>query len=179
MDTSDSDRKLGELFLYVARKTEGDDSYSLTKLYKTLFYADFEAYAKHGESISGAVYHRLTHGPAPRRALPVIGQLEERHDAAVAERDYFNYKQKKLYALREPHLEGVSGEQIAIVDDVIRRLWGVPASEVSRQSHRFTAWEAAREKEEIPYSTVMLAPSRAPTQAEIEYGQQLARELNG
>lgn len=174
-----SDRRLRELFLYVARKTEGDPSCGKTKLYKILFYADFAAYQRFGESISGQEYQRLPNGPAPKYALPVQQSMEAEQVATWATRDYYGRAQKKLLALREPDLTDFSGEQIAIVDDVIQRLWGLSAADVSELSHRFVGWQLAEEGETIPYSTVALGEPRPPTATEIAYGLQLVREMSG
>jgi len=171
------DKKLQELILYVARETEADPKCGKTKLYKILFYSDFWAYQKLGTSISQQEYQRLDFGPAPRRALPVLEGMVTAAAAAWAVRDYFGLKLEKLLALREPDLHGFSGEEIAIVQEVIRMLWPYDAAEVSALSHRFIGWQLAREGEVIPYSTVALGHPRPPTPREIEYGQRLAREL--
>ncbi len=172
-----SDQRLRELFLYVARKTESDDSTGKTKLYKILFYADFAAYDKFGESISGQDYQRLPKGPAPKRALPVLEEMTRSNVATWAIRDHYGRTQEKLFALREPDLSGFSGEQIAILDEVITRLWGLSATDVSALSHRFIGWQVAREGETIPYSTVALGEPRPLTPSEVDYAQRLAREL--
>lgn len=173
---TNKDQKFRELVLYIARETESDPKCGKTKLYKILFYSDFWAYQKWGHSISGQDYQKLRNGPAPRRALPVIqGMLKK--DCVWAERDYFGRPQQKLLALREPDLSDFSGEEIAIVQDVINILRPYDATEVSNLSHRFIGWQLAAEGEPIPYSTVALGEPRPPTPSEIEYGQQLAREL--
>jgi hypothetical protein len=177
MAKSNKDKKLQELILYVARETEADPKCGRTKIYKILFYADFWAYQRLGTSISGQEYHRLDHGPAPRRALPAIEAMVEAAAAVWAVRDYFGRSLQKLLALREPDLHGFSGEEIALVQEVIRMLWPHDATEVSALSHRFIGWQLAREGEVIPYSTVALGHPRPPTPREIAYGQRLAREL--
>jgi hypothetical protein len=171
------DKKLQELILYVARETETDPKCGKTKLYKILFYSDFWAHQRLGTSISHQEYQRLDFGPAPRRGWPVIEALVAAAAAAWAARDYFGRTLQKLLALREPDLSGFSGEEIAIVQEVIRILWPYDASEVSGLSHRFIGWQLAREGEVIPYSTVALGQPRPPTPREIAYAQGLAREL--
>jgi Protein of unknown function (DUF4065) len=167
-----------ELILYVARETESDPRCGKTKLYKILFYADFWAFSKLGHSITGEEYQKLKNGPAPRQALPVLNAMIHDRHCAWAERDYFGKRQQKLLALREPNLSQFSGEEIAIVQDVIRILWSLDASAVSDLSHRFMGWQLAEEGETIPYSTVALGAPRPPTLQEIEYGRQLAAELS-
>jgi hypothetical protein len=171
------DKRLQELILYIARETESDPKCGRTKLYKILFYSDFWAHQRLGTSITQQEYQRLDFGPAPRRALPVIEAMVRAASAVWAARDYFGRSLSKLVALREPDLSGFSGEEIAIVQEVIRILWPYDATEVSGLSHRFIGWQLAREGEVIPYSTVALGEPRPPTPRETAYAQRLAREL--
>jgi hypothetical protein len=174
-----TDRKFRELLLYLARKTEGDPRCSRTKIYKILFYADFLAFQKLGHSISEQNYQRLPNGPAPKRALPILERMQSEGLCVWAERDFYGRTQQKLVALREPDLSLFTGDEIAIVDEVIAKLWPYTASDVSELSHRFIGWQLARDGEDIPYSTVALGEPRPPTPREIEYGQRLAREMSG
>jgi hypothetical protein len=57
--------------LLIATRSEGDEPFGAVKLNKLLFYADFFAYVKFGECITGQEYQKLAQGPAPRRMLPV------------------------------------------------------------------------------------------------------------
>ena len=47
------DRKMKELILYLAARSEDDPRFSSTKLNKLLFYCDFTAYRQLGRSITG------------------------------------------------------------------------------------------------------------------------------
>jgi hypothetical protein len=105
--------------------------------------------------------------------------MEENGDCVVAEREYFGRTQKVLLARREPILNSFSGAEIAIVHDVIERLRGLNATDVSDLSHQFIGWQLAEEGENIPYSTALLGHPRPPTPAEIEYGRKLAEEMGG
>ncbi len=172
-------QKFRELILYIARESEQDEHFGATKLNKILFYSDFWAYRKLGQSITGQQYQKLGKGPAPRRLLPVVRKMEESRDCVVAEREYFGRTQKVLLARREPDLSLFSGAEIAIVRDVIERLQGLNATGVSELSHQFIGWQLAEEGEDIPYSTALLGQPRPPTPSEIEYARKLAEELGG
>jgi len=171
------ERQFRELLLYVAKKTQDDARCGRTKLYKILFYADFAAYQKLGSSISGQMYQKIPQGPAPKRALPVLEAMVAEHSCIWASRDFYGLAQEKLLPLREPELSLFTGEEIALVDEVIAELWPYTATDVSALSHRFIGWQLAEEGETIPYSTVALGEPRPPTPREIEYGRKLAREL--
>jgi hypothetical protein len=168
-----SDRRLAELILYVARVCEGDESFGSTKLNKILFLADFLAYRKLGASITGAEYQRLPFGPAPRRLKPVLEALVQSGAAAIRTQDRFGYEQKRPVALREPDLRQFTGEQIALLDQIIRILWGRTASDVSELSHGFIGWQLAEEGETIPYGLALYDPGRQLSQE----GKRVVEEL--
>jgi Antitoxin SocA-like, Panacea domain len=172
------DRRFRELLLYVARETRDDPKCGRTKLYKILFYADFLAFRKRGTSISGQEYQRLQFGPAPKRVKPVIDQMIRERLCDWSNDDYYGRLQKRLVPLRQPDLSVFSAEEIDDLQHVIRELRPFDATDVSVLSHQFIGWQLAREKEDIPYSTVALGDPRPPTQEEIEYGRRLAAELS-
>ncbi len=155
-----SDRRLAELILYVARVCEGDETFGSTKLNKILFLADFLAYRKLGTSITGAEYQKLPFGPAPRRLKPVLEGLVQSGAAAIRKQERSGYEQRRPVALREPDLREFSGEQIALVDQLVRALWGRTASEVSELSHGFIGRQLAEEGETIPYGLALYNPVR-------------------
>jgi len=153
---SPNDERIQELILYVARKCECDSKCGATKLNKILFYSDFLAYRQFGRSITGHAYRRLSQGPVPHLMPRFQNALIDNDDAAIQERDYFGRRQKRLIALREPDLDGISGDEIAIVDEVIGMLKDMSAKEVSDLSHEFLGWQAASDGEQIPYATAFV-----------------------
>jgi hypothetical protein len=69
-----------------------------------------------------------------------------------------------------------SNHQLGIVNQVIQYLWGRTNRQVSALLHADIGWQMARHRETIPYETVFLS-DRPLTEAELEYGRQLAAEL--
>lgn len=163
-----NDEKLGELILYISAKSELDPWYGATKLNKILFYSDFNAYGKLGKTITGQPYQRLKHGPAPRRLLPVRDGLIGRDALAIQKREVGGRIQERPVALREADLSRFTGEEIALVEKIIHALWHGTATQVSELSHRTSAWELARDGEDIPLEAVFV-DNRDLTQAEIAH----------
>src|SRR5438045_3058966 len=97
------EKKLGELMLYIARKSENHELFGSVKLNKILFFSDFAAYSRYGKAITGAEYRRLDLGPAPKRLVPVREKLEADRSAFLRTTPtYDGLEQKRLIALREP-----------------------------------------------------------------------------
>lgn len=168
-------RKLAELILYVSDRHEADESYGSTRLAKTLFYADFLFYAKHGRSITGERYVRKPNGPMPDSLISLRKSMVRKRELVVKERDYLGYPQKRPIAIREPDLTLFTGEEIATVDYVLSLLEGKTATHVSDLSHRFEGWQLAQEDEEIPYFTALLTDGE-PTPDDWELARELAAE---
>lgn len=150
------EEKFTELVLHVATRMADDPAFGATKLNKVLFYADVLHYANFGTPITGAEYQKLTHGPAPRRLLPVLQKLKSRDEAVMQRRGMGSFVQKRLIPLREADLSKFSGTEIAQVEKVIDALSGRSAASVSALTHTMSGWQVADEGETIPYSAIFL-----------------------
>ena len=154
---SQGEARLKELILYVAMKCSGDPAFGATKLNKILWKSDFMAFAHHGTPITGVEYMKLPKGPVPRRLKPLQDELVRDERAVVAELPaQWTFTRKVTVPLTPPDLSMFTSDQIALVDDVIADYLPLTAKEVSELSHG-KAWEAAHDRETIPYETVFLA----------------------
>jgi len=167
----DSDLRLRELMLYVAQRCSDDPTFGATKLNKILYFSDFISYLNDGRPVTGTEYMAQQHGPVPRRLLPVRQELESAGEAAIEKRTRLNYEQHRLVPLRDPDLSLFSAREISIVDQVIERLKGRPAWQVSLLSHGM-AWNVPQEGESIPYQAAFLS-SEPLTPEDIARAQEL------
>ena len=173
-----SPKKFRELVLYIARKSDGDERFGMTKLNKILFLSDFLAYRDLGEPITGQQYQALPWGPAPRRLLPELRSLEEASDCIVVEKSYHGKTQRRPVARRRADLKLFSAEEIALVDDIIDQTREASGTDLSEWSHLFTGWRAAKPNETIPYQTVFVGdPGEPMTAEEADYGRRLEQEI--
>jgi len=171
------ERKLAELVLYISQKCANDPCFGATKLNKILYFSDFLAYGNWGASITGSEYQNLPNGPAPRRLLPVREALVAHKELVVQAVQLMSGNvQHRTVNLREPDLTVFSGAEIALVDDVIRRLEGMDAERTSELSHRMVGWKMTQPGETISYQTVFLSDEPI-TKAEAKRGLELARAL--
>lgn len=160
--------KFREAILYISRKCETDQKFSVTKLNKILFYSDFIFFSKTGKSITGQNYEKLEHGPVPRAMKPVSDQMEASRDLLIRPGNFHGYVQKKPIALREPDLSVFSAEEIALIDAVIEECWKLTAKQISHASHGFIGWQIAEIKETIPYGLAWIEEEPEFTSEETE-----------
>lgn len=152
------EKRFAELMLYISAKSASDPKFGATKLNKILFYADFLAYAQLGDSITGFEYQKIEHGPAPRHILKVRRSLEQQGALAVSNVPLREGRtQTRVIAKRKPKLDLFRPKEIPLVDEVIKKLWGLDAESVSTLSHLEIGWQVAKLNETIPYGTIFLS----------------------
>jgi len=169
-------RKFRELILYIAIRCAGDPIFDKAKLNKILFYADFLAYFRTGQPITGQRYMRLQNGPGARSLEKTLEELVRKGDVGIRYERKFGPRKERILPLREPTLRRFSGQHLEIVDHVISLLRGQPNMEMDQAFRVNIGWQLVRQGETIPYETVFLS-DRPLTAAELEYGRQLAAEL--
>jgi hypothetical protein len=148
--------KFKELVLYLSERSEADPNFGETKLNKLLFYIDQVAYRELGEPVTGAKYQKLRWGPAATAMLPIQQEMESDGDLKIRPGLRGAYMQKKPIALRQPNLRAFTGEEIALIDQMVSALWGLGAVDVSDLSHNHIGWQLAQEREEIPYESAFV-----------------------
>ena len=168
-------KRLRELIVYISQRCEGDNWFGATKLNKILLYADFFSFLRHGMPVTGEAYQRLEKGPAPKAMKPVMAEMVGQGEVDIHKRDIAGKTQHRIRALREPDLTIFTGRDIALVDEVIRRLWNKTATEVSRFSHGIQ-WQTRFDLDPIPYEAAYLSDDPV-TDADVARTNELAREF--
>ncbi len=178
MEPEYKDDKLRELMLFIAQRMENNINFGATVLNKVLFFADFLAYATLGVPITGAVYQKLDHGPAPRQLLPEQERLINDGRAVLQTRELGGFVQKRLVPLDDPKLDLFTPDEIALVIQIIDTLGDKTALAMSELSHRLsTGWRAAELHEDIRYATVFLRSPMEHTATQIKFAKELDLEL--
>jgi Protein of unknown function (DUF4065) len=166
------DRKLRELILYVALRTQDDPYCGAIKFNKILYTADFRAYLELGHSITGHPYVAQEHGPVPKRLLPVRTNLVATGAADVVQEQAGPYTQDRIYALRQPSRETFSREELDLVDRVIEELRPLHWTKLSAITHETPGWRAVKFGEDISYDTAFV--SVWGTEAQHERAREMA-----
>jgi uncharacterized phage-associated protein len=146
-----------EWVLYIVWRTKDDPQFGRTKVAKTLFYADFGAYADEGQPLTGATYEHWQFGPFP----PVLYEVEEGLVAdgrAALEQSEFAGDESKLIALDEPDIDRLPEWERTFVDMKIQEIARERSWRVSDLSHEHPGWIATGDREQIPYEAALISP---------------------
>lgn len=149
-------KKLEELVLYIACKSQNDTYFGMTKLNKLLYYSDFMSYLYNEEPITGATYIKEERGPITPALLRAIERLKEKGKIAISKVNFYGYGQKRVIPLKDPDISSFTAEEIALVDEIIDCFKNDTAQSVSRISHGELGWQVAKWGEEIPYEVALV-----------------------
>lgn len=164
--------RLKALVLYISHQSLDDPTYSRTKLFKILFYSDFEAYGRYRTPITGILYKKFPFGPGPAAYGRLQEEMLQDHLIRVVKRRVYDQDRQRVLPLQEPDFDFFTGREISIVETWIRFFWNKSAKEVSRFSHG-KAWKLATLGEPIPYDAVFISDDPV-TLPEVERVKELA-----
>lgn len=156
-----SHRKLKELILYLASKSEDDPCFSVPKLNSLLFYCDFTAYRRLGRSITGCTYRKLPSGPAPQELSPILEQIKQDGDCEEMQGDYFGSELRRVQPRRTPEISVFSDKEIQLADQIVSAHWrnSITGDDLGRD---FIGWRVAAPNEVIPYETALVGDPMMP-----------------
>lgn len=148
--------RLKEAALYVVRKYADAESFGLVKLNKTLWKADFDAFAERGHPVTGRQYKRLPQGPVPTEIVPVIQEMLRDNLIRIETSRVIDYDERRPVALAEPNLKEFSPADIEYLDRAVAFYWDKTGREASDQSHG-VAWKTRANGDPMPYDLAYLS----------------------
>src|SRR5436190_23761319 len=87
----DKDSRSKELILYITRECVDDPKFSKLKLFKILFYSDFESFGRYKAPITGMPYRKKPFGPAPDHFSRLEAEMIRDRQIAVVTRRVYDY----------------------------------------------------------------------------------------
>lgn len=151
--------RLKEAALYVMKGCAGARSFGLVKLNKTLWRADFQAYAERRVPVTGRQYQRLAQGPAPVEMPVVLSQLLREGLAELERRLVIDFEERRPIALVEPSLRYFSQDDIRYLDEAIRFYANSTGRKASEHSHG-VAWRTRADGDPMPYDLAILSEEK-------------------
>jgi len=150
--------KFKQVLLYVLQKVGAKPNVGMTVLYKLLYFIDFDFYEKYEIQFMGLTYIKNTHGPTPREFVSVVKDMGESGELIEVKSKYFAHEQKKFLPKNEPDLSLLNGQEVEMIDDVLRRYADKSASQLSDMTHRDMPWKATRDGADIDYELAFYRP---------------------
>lgn len=170
------EKRLRELILHILYACQTDPKFGKTKLVKLLYYADFTSFRESGQPITGHKYVKLPNGPFPDNLNRLLGEMQRAGEIRPVDDPFTGYPrpQQRYIPLRRAELGNFTAQDIALVDELIRKFWSYSGTEMANMTHGI-AWEVAEPNEAIPYEASILTDEEI-TQEDIDIIEQLVQK---
>jgi hypothetical protein len=168
--------KFRTLVHYVIWKCADPAKLGAVKLNKVLWLADTRAYVLHGQPMTGATYIREKYGPVAREMMPARTALEREGYIRVSTDEFYNRTKAVFRTDSQPNLAEIPEQDRKIVDQMIQYVCeGHTAASISEETHDYV-WEIAQMGEVIPYHAIFAARIQEPSDEELAWAREVARE---
>lgn len=162
-----NEEKYRNAILYFARHVR---QVGRTKLWKLMYYLDFDHFERYGTSVTGEQYQKWTNGPVPVVGLETVRRMEAMGDIEVnPEPTGLQYPLLKVHALRDYDRSVFSPTEWEMLQAVARKWKFHSAHEMSNATHGEQPWIQAEPNGLLDYA---LASQRGSEQSEAEAEQQ-------
>ncbi len=148
--------KFKEVLLYILEKCGAKANVGETVLYKLLYFSDFDYYELYENYLTGAVYRKVSYGPAPCDFQKTVEEMIKGGQLKKVTADYHGKAQKKYLPLVKADIDkwNWTAREKEVIDNVIDKLSSMDATTISDYSHSDVPWEIAKDKEFIDYESV-------------------------
>lgn len=147
-----NESKYKNIILYLASNIGKGTIIGKKKLYKLLYFLDFDFFEKYDRAFTGDVYHKLPMGPAPSYLDAIIEHMKK--DGLIRiekQKNSLGYEDSVVYkTLQNPDVSIFNKEELEMLKRVIRLYGGKSGTELERLTHKEAPYLAVEEGEEIP-----------------------------
>lgn len=148
------------MILYVSMRCDSARRFGLIKLNKTIWKADFDAYAAREMPVTGRAYQRLELGPAPKEMRPLLDEMVRFGEIEIREVPFASGKvEQRPLARVNPDLSRFSRDDLRFVDAAIKYYWDKTGTETSDDSHGI-AWQTRNNGDPMPYELSRLSDEK-------------------
>jgi len=122
-----------------------------TKLYKLLYFLDFDHYEKYGESVTGETYQNKELGPVPVHAEEVINKMKEDGILDILPEPVIDFVRHKFVAKVHHDPKVFSVTEIEMLRQVTEKWAHHTVNEIVSATHGEAPWIATTRDQIIPY----------------------------
>lgn len=151
--------KFKQVLLYILKKVGSKPNIGQTVIYKLLYFIDFNYYEKYEEQLIGATYIKNNYGPTPIEFKKITDQMIKDNEIEEVKSEHFNYPQTKYLPIVEPDLSVLKGNELEMINRVLKDLSDKNAKEISDYSHRDVPWIVSEKEKPIKYESVFYRTS--------------------
>ncbi|MBU1088306.1 SocA family protein [Patescibacteria group bacterium] len=147
-----NENKYKNVILYLTKKIGKGSVWGKKKMYKLLYFLDFDFFEKYEKPITGDIYHKLQMGPAPSYFDAMVAELKKDKLLKVSKgKSGQGYNDAYVYkALKNPDLSVFSDGELDMLKRIVKKYGNKNGTELEKLTHKEAPYLAVDEGEEIP-----------------------------
>ncbi len=139
---------------YIIQECGSKPSFGKTVLWKLLYFVDFNFYELYEEKLTGEIYKNKNYGPAPEHFNEIVKELKSEKKIKEIKEKSGPYDKTRYIAIGEPNLDILSGKEMELINNTIKRYGSYNANQIKEISHQDMPVKATEPKEKIDYELV-------------------------
>lgn len=147
-----NEKKYRNVILFLAKNSSRRSVWGKKKIYKLLYFLDFDFFEKHERPITGDIYHKLQMGPAPSYFDAIVEELVNDNLLSVSKgKSGPGYSDPYVYkALKDPDLSVFDEEEIKMLERTVKKYGSKTGTQLETLTHKEAPYLAVDEGEEMP-----------------------------
>lgn len=146
--------KFKQVLHYLIFKCGSLENVGKTVLFKLLYFSDFDYYELYEEKLTGELYRKLEHGPAPSHFDDAMRELEAEGKIETTVVAFGTFDQQKFLPVKKPSLDLLTANELQVIENDIAKYCSMNATQISAFSHRDIPYKATAEGDIIDYELV-------------------------
>lgn len=170
--------KFKALVVYVIWKTTDVRNFGLTKLNKTLWFAEARIFEAYGRRLTGETFTRRQFGPVPIHLGDVLDQLVDAGVVQTTTEQVYDHQAKRYSTQSPPEISIFDIEDLQLIDWWIGHIANDhTAVSISEKSHDY-GWRIVPEGDELPLKAFLASRIRHPmSDDELRWVEDAAKDV--
>lgn len=145
--------KYKQAILFLLNGPANNSLLGKVKLFKLLYYIDFDHYQNFKTSVTGDIYRKLPYGPVGDNAASILSEMESNELLRVSTKPVGNYSQYMFTSLESRvNLNVFLPSEITTLNQIVEDWANRTTNEIVAATHGEAPWRAVDIGAEIPYS---------------------------
>ena len=144
--------KYKQAILFFLNSSANNIRLGKVKLFKLLYYADFDHYQVYKTPITGDVYNKKAYGPVPQSAQAIMYEMCSDNLLEMTTRRIGDYRQNVYTPLVSHQPDAFTTTEMQVLDHVVQKWTSHSTQEIVVATHGEAPWRAVEMAEEIPYA---------------------------
>ena len=144
--------KYKQVVLFILNGAANNPLLGKVKLFKLLYYVDFDHVENYDAPVTGDVYRKEMHGPFPSTGDAILSEMKDEGLIDYWQEEVRDNQKYCFRAKRAPDESLLTRSELKVLEQVVSKWANHTREEIENATHGEAPWVAVEMGEEIPYT---------------------------